>query len=233
MADAGPVSEQNLAVASPDYAGPVYEQSLATLPTKFAGPVSEQGLAALATGLEPGILRRVAGKPYPQPGGVKVQVDGVQQAGPQDTHSLDETLGVAYTIADNSGNDSTDVTLVTSGMQVLSETIGVDLTAVAVTPLYTVPGGMTLIVEAVVLRCVQASGVTVEAAAGVGSNAGADNVFGSQYLTGLDAAGLYYLFPPGGAQVELTAAQVLSFGVDVAAVATTLVVEIDLIGRLF
>jgi hypothetical protein len=233
MADAGPSLELPLDVNETSAVGPSLEAPLDVIAAEAAGPSLELEAEVLLSGAEPGVLGRVPGKPYPQPGGVKVQVDGVQQAGVQDTFSLDEIPGVAYTVADNPGSLRTDVTLVAEGMQVLSETVNVALTSVASTLLYTVPGGKSLVVEAVVLRVVQADTVTAEATAGVGSNAARDNVFASQFLTGLDAIGLYYLFPPGGTQAELTTGQSIYLGVDVAAVATALVVEVDLIGRLF
>lgn len=179
------------------------------------------------------ILGRTPAKSYPQPGGVKVQVDGVEQAAIRDVFDLTQIPGVAYSVVDNAGNDSTDVTPALNGMVLLSETLNVSLRSTGNTLLFTVPGGQTLIVEAVILRCVEAVNITVPATVGIGSNAGADNIFASQLLTGLDDTGLYYAFPPGGTQVEVGAAGTVSIGVDIVATGTTQVVEVDLIGRLF
>jgi hypothetical protein len=95
-----------------------------------------------------------------------------------------------------------------------------------------VPGGTTLLVEAVVLRCGLASGFTAPATVQIEDGSG-NPIFQSQLLTGLNEAGKAYLFPQGGVLVEVAAAGTVQVNVVAAATATSLVVEADLIGRTF
>ena len=105
-----------------------------------------------------------------------------------------------------------------------------DLTAGGSTPLLTVPGRQIVVLGCSV-RITAAAGVVSEATAGIGFNPQADNIFSSQLLAGLLAVSDVYEFPQGGTQaLPSPPLETITFGLDVVAVATTLVAEILLFG---
>lgn len=181
-----------------------------------------------------GISGRPPARAHPDRGGLALEKDGVPAAGTAQELDLIQTPGViAVSVVEDGGNDRNDVTFVGDGMKMLVEGVLVNARVQANTAIFVVPGGVSLLVEAVILRCIDEVGVTIPASAGVGFNGAADNVYGSQILTGLDAAGLYYLFPQGGTSLIVPAAATLSVGIDVIANGTLQFFAVDLIGRLF
>lgn len=179
------------------------------------------------------VLGIEAGKAYGTPGGVAVEVDGAEQSGPQPIlNFLTATIpGVTVGVVEDGGNFRNNVSVNFDGMRLLNTIGPISGTAPSSTTLFTVPGGELLTVELVVVRCLTASGITAPPTAGVGFNGPADNVFSSQILTGLTAAGKFYVFPPGGVQAEIVAASVLAFGIDLGATGGSMTLAVDLIGR--
>lgn len=177
---------------------------------------------------------RPPGRAHPDVGGLAIEVDGVNQATKAPQLDWLQILGViTAAVADNPGNDRNDVTFTGDGMKMLAEGVRINAKAVANTAVYVVPPATNLIVEAVILRCTEATAITLPAQAGVGSNGGADNVYGSQVLTGLTIEGLYWLFPQGGISQVVPGGQTVYVGIDVAAVGTSQTLQADLIGRFF
>jgi hypothetical protein len=115
----------------------------------------------------------------------------------------------------------------------LSKKTGIDLTITGTTSLYAPPTGRSAIIDLVVLRCTAAVGITTPAVAGIGVAVGEDDVYNSQPLVGLTAPDEFFVFPPGGAMVELAALDQLKIGVDTAAIGVSQVVAIDVFGREF
>jgi hypothetical protein len=181
------------------------------------------------------VLGLEAGKAYGTPGGVAVEVDGVEQSGPQPIiNFLTAAIpGVTVGVVNDAGNSRNNVTVNFDGMRLLTTAGPLSGTAPGSTTLFTVPGGELLTVELVVVRCLSTSGtISGPPTAGVGFNGAADNVFSSQILTGLTAAGKIYVFPLGGVQAEIVAASVLAFGLDVGAPGGgSMSLAVDLIGR--
>ena len=176
---------------------------------------------------------RPPGRAHPDLGGLALEKDGITQATKAPELDFVQTAGViSVAVADDVPNDRNDVTFVGDGMRMLAERVSINAKSVANTLLYTVPGGSSLLVEAVILRCVAASLITGPARGGVGANGGADDVYSSRLLTGLVDSGLYYLFPQGGIS-KVVPAGPLYVGIDAVAVGTSQTLEADLIGRLF
>jgi len=112
----------------------------------------------------------------------------------------------------------------------LASVDSIDAKATGTTTLYTVPAGTTIVVTEVVLRCTAAVAITVAAVAGVGVAGGEDDIFASQPLTGLEAAGETFSFPAGGIGVVATAAEVIKLGIDTAATGTSQTLSADIFG---
>lgn len=195
----------------------------------------EVGAAIIAAG---NTRQAVTGKSYTEPSGIQYQVDNANQGvRRQRTNFISSdppnpfvTQGsaapeVSFFLADGTGSirDFPEVGL-------LQRTTGVDLTAAGSVPLLTVPGRQVVVLGCSV-RITSSSVATVEATAGVGFNGAADNIFGSQVLTGLLSVGEVYEFPPGGTQgLASPPSDTISFGIDLGATATILIAEILLFG---
>lgn len=179
------------------------------------------------------VAGRPDGRAHVDSGGLELQKDG-SVAGPFEPRlSFTQLPGVAWAVADDAPNERNNVTLSMDGSRLLSSVSGINLLSTGNTALYTVPTGLTLLVDAVILRCTEATAITSPASAGAGEGAGANNVFPAQILTGLNQAALFFMFPPGGTIAVLTAGQVLNLGVTAPAVGTSQLVSADLIGRTF
>jgi len=177
------------------------------------------------------VIRVEQGKSYATPGGVAISVDGVPKSGPQPIIDLISVPGVSPSVAEDLPNLRNNVSVLFDGMALLASSGSISGTAVASTPIFTVPGGEILTVELAVVRCLTAAGITAPPTAGVGFNGAADNIFASQIMTGLTTAGKVYVFPLGGIQFEAISGSVISFGLDVGALGGTMTLAVDLIGR--
>lgn len=208
------------------------EASTSTMSNKLG---SEVGAAIISAG---NTRQPVSGKSYTEPSGIQYQVDAADQgARRQRTNFIssdppnpfvtqgDASPEVSLFLADGTGSirDLPEVGL-------LKRATGIDLTAAGNVPLLSVPGRQVVILACTV-RITASTGASTEATAGVGFNGAADNIFGSQVLSGLLSVGEVYEFPPGGTQgLASPPSDTISFGIDGAAVATTLVAEVLLFG---
>lgn len=116
--------------------------------------------------------------------------------------------------------------------RVLSTTAGINALTVAVTPIYTVPAGRSVVVEKVVIRCTAANTITVPATAQVekSSNPGSGNIFASEALTGLTSVGDEFAYDLRGKSLVATAGNVLQLNITIGATGTSQVVAVDVIG---
>jgi hypothetical protein len=106
----------------------------------------------------------------------------------------------------------------------------VDLASLGNTAVLLVPAGKEAVVLGVMVR-VQSGTATAPAHGGLGTNAGADNVFVSQPFAGVLAPEDVYEFPVGGVGAVALAGETISFGVDVVADAAQ-TAEVVLLGYL-
>jgi hypothetical protein len=179
-----------------------------------------------ALGLTPGAS-------YPQPGGLGVQVDGVTVASGQRILNLLRTLSLpAYTIVEDGAGNRNQITTSFDGLTVLASIPGIDGKAITSTTLLTTTGGDRVEVELVVVRCVSAVAIAAPPTANIRTVATGD-IFGSQILTGLTAAGKFYVFPVGGTQVFVGTTASAIFEITAGATGTSQGLEVDLIGRVF
>lgn len=100
---------------------------------------------------------------------------------------------------------------------ILATVTGIDLTTIATTTLYTVPGGKKAIITGAIVRPTAASDVNFYAEAGIGVAAGEDDMFSQTVLTGLGSVGEVFQYKAIGVNVVGNAADVIKFGVDVGA----------------
>ena len=179
------------------------------------------------------VLGLTPGASYPGPGGLKVQLDGVAAAGPQGTLNLVRTSSLpAYSVAEDAGNSRNQITASFDGLTALASITPIDGKVIAPTLLYTTAGAKRAIVELVIVRCISATAITSPPIANVNTLAAGD-IYASQLLTGLTAAGKFYVFPVGGTQAFVGLTSPINFSITTAAIGTAQVLEVDLIGRLF
>jgi len=126
-------------------------------------------------------------------------------------------------------DDSGDLALA-GGVEILSITAGVDATSTGVTNLYTVPSGIQVIITHVAYRVTAAASVTVAPDIGVGIAAGEDDIIFPEALTGISAVGDVFISVNDGKSVFGDSSDAIDMGIDVAATATTLTLEVNLIG---
>jgi len=117
----------------------------------------------------------------------------------------------------------------------LASVIGVDLTVPGTTPLYGTASTSRAFVQFAVIRCTSASGFTSPAV--VRFLADTNVIFDTTTLVGLDAAAKHFTVPVGlllpVAEPLIDVFQQLSLVVDTPAVATGLLVSVDVFGREF
>ena len=116
--------------------------------------------------------------------------------------------------------------------RVLSTTSSIDLTSTGVTPLYTIPTGVTAIITQIVIRLTTATGVTVPPVIGIGIASGEDDIISPTTLTGLSTNNEYFTIQNNGVSAKGNATNIINLGIDTAATATTMLAEIDLVGYL-
>lgn len=118
---------------------------------------------------------------------------------------------------------------------VLGSATGIDLTSTGETTIYTVPSGRSAVILDVILVATAATAANGDASAGVGMNAGADDLF-SPVTIAINAADDMYQFIRAafisGATVIATSGQTVDLGVDSADTGTALTVTAYAIGYL-
>lgn len=116
----------------------------------------------------------------------------------------------------------------------LAVVVGIDLTAVAVTPLFTTPAGFTAVITDLYLQVTASAAPVTPPTAGAGVAAGEDDVFPSVALTGLLAINDVWPFALANSKgVVVPAAATLNLGVDVGAAAGTLTATAQVYGFMF
>jgi len=122
--------------------------------------------------------------------------------------------------------------LIGSVVQRLATFSGISATAVASTPLYTVPTGRTAIITAVVPRVTAQTAATVPATAQIESSPAAADIFPSELMTGVLVVNDDWTFAAGAKGVALPAAATVSINITVAATATSQTLSVDVVGYL-
>ena len=118
-------------------------------------------------------------------------------------------------------------------VDVLSTTAIADAKSTGTTNLYTVPAGSTAIITGAIVRCTEATSITVEATVGIGVATGEDDIIASQALTGLTSTSdVFHLTNSGGLLQAAAAAAVIKLGVDTGATGTSQALAVDLLGYL-
>lgn len=107
---------------------------------------------------------------------------------------------------------------------------GIDAKAAPPGALYTVPGGQTVVVTKVVWRVEAINALTVNPEVGIGIAAGESDIFAPQIMSGLTAVGDTWTFDATAKSVDASAAEVIKFGFDTFATATTLTLAADIFG---
>ena len=128
-------------------------------------------------------------------------------------------------IVDSAGN-----LLLAGGVELLSITASVDAKATGTTALFTVPTGTQVIITQVAYRVTAADTVTVAPTIGVGIAGGEDDIIFPEALTGIAAVGDVFISTNSAKSVFGDSGDVISIGIDIGATATTLTLEVNLIG---
>lgn len=119
-----------------------------------------------------------------------------------------------------------------NGVGILSTTTGIDGKATGTTTLYTVPAGKQAIVLTATFRLTNSSAVISVATAGIGVASGEDDIITAAALTNLSATNKGVKFDPQLGFKVAQATEVIKLGIDVAYVATTATLAVDLFGYL-
>lgn len=114
----------------------------------------------------------------------------------------------------------------------LQSVVGIDGKTVGTTDLYTVPTGYAAVVTSAQARLTAATSLTVTGAAGIGVAAGEDDLFSSQTLIGVLAAGDIWNFSAIGKTVRVAAGSIIKLGVDTAYTGTAATLRCDIFGYL-
>lgn len=118
-------------------------------------------------------------------------------------------------------------------VHVLSTTTGINGTATGTTNLYAVPTGKTAIILAAVVRITAIDALVGVGTGGVGTNVTQDNIFGARALTGLADTTTAFLYTNTNVAFSLASSgETIKLGVDIAFVAGTATLAVDLIGFL-
>lgn len=114
---------------------------------------------------------------------------------------------------------------------VVSTTTGIDGTAIATTPIYTVPAGKSFVFVGAVVRMTAVSGFVTTGTAGVGVTG--NDIVPLEALTGLNTTTeAYSMTDPNTAFRVGAAADVVNFNISVGYVAGSATLSVDLIGYL-
>lgn len=173
----------------------------------------------------------VGGYPQTGPGGLGIRVDDVAQ-GKRDNINFQNGGGVAWSAADDPGNDRVNVSAsVTAGGEIELGSVTVDLLGTSVADILNAIGVTLFQVDRLVIRAVDVTGVIVQPSIEVGTGAGPPNN---------DHATAVALTLPSSAWAEeltvlsprptLGAATVLKVRRTVAPTATTYTVEVTAFG---
>ena len=114
----------------------------------------------------------------------------------------------------------------------LARVTGIDFTIVAATNLYTVPTGRKCVVTSAIIRVTSANTISVAAQAGIGIAAGEDDILALVTLTELTAVDKAFRMSPTITFAVGSADNIIKLGVDIGAVATTMLCEVSLFGYL-
>ena len=109
----------------------------------------------------------------------------------------------------------------------------VDLTAEGIHHLFTAGEDQTAIIRYLVIRCKSATGISVPAKVGLGTNTGEDNIFTPRRLYGLTTSGLAYVFAADGGGSRVGSLVSIRLGVDEGATGTSQLADVDLMGYVF
>jgi hypothetical protein len=184
-----------------------------------------------------GIAGRVADKAHLDSRGSGWEIDGNFYSNPSAAINMLSGAVMDYKVEEFALARRNVIRFLPAGPVLMATVAGINPLSLGATNLLQVPSGLSLQVMAVFLRCTAASGITSVAAAGVGSGATAstvsDNVYQSQSLTGLNAAGLVWRFPSGGVKVRLTAGQFLNVSIDQVAVGASQTLEAQAYARVY
>lgn len=119
----------------------------------------------------------------------------------------------------------------TGVLSLLSTTVGIDGTTTGTTNLYTVPSGKTAVVLIAIVRVTALSAFVGVGTGGIGVAAGEDDIFASQAMTGLiSTAKAYSFYNDDGPFTVSSASSVIKLGIDVAFVAGSCTLAVDLLG---
>lgn len=124
------------------------------------------------------------------------------------------------------------LTGVTVSDSILSVTNAVDMKTVAATPIYTVPVGKSAIITKVIYVMDTASAITIGPNVGIGVAAGEDDIIFPQAITGFDASAEYFVLQNDGTSKVASAGDIIKVGIDTGATATTMLVDVYLLGFL-
>lgn len=120
-----------------------------------------------------------------------------------------------------------------SSLKKLATIPGIDGTAVASTPMFTVPTGKSAIIIGAMVKNVAVAGLSVDPIVQVEDTPAAANIITSTTLLGIGALGKgAFLSPIGGITLVVPAGAVISFNITTGATATTLTLDVDLLGYL-
>lgn len=137
---------------------------------------------------------------------------------------LDGTTGIVL-------NSQLPTTL-SSTLNILSTTIGIDGTTLATTPLYTVPAGKQAVVTEVIFRVTSATAVISVGSASVGQNGSVSDILPITALTNLNTANQALPVPMIAPIQIVQTGNVISLKITTGYVATLLILTVELIGYL-
>lgn len=177
------------------------------------------------------IVTRTPSRAHLEPGGAGWRVNGSAFSNPAGKLNLVTSPAASYLVTQEAPAQRNKITVLPNGL-ILLATVAVDPFVDTTVNLLTVPSGLNFQAKALHVRCTAAVGITSPASAGAGI-AGGTEVYQDQAMSGLDAAGLVYRFPTGGASVILTAGQVFAFTVSAPPTGTSQTLEVQAYGRLF
>lgn len=123
--------------------------------------------------------------------------------------------------------------LALGNLGILSTITGIDGTSVSATNLFTVPANRKVVVTGAIIRVTAVSGLVSVATAGIGIATGESDIFPATALTSLSStSSVFNFFNNNLVSTIGNAGEVIKFGIDVAYVATSITLAVDLLGYL-
>jgi len=123
--------------------------------------------------------------------------------------------------------------IVGNGVQPLQTTAGINGAAPASTTILTTPAGRSAILEGVAVRCTAATAVTIGATAQIEVVAASGDVFASEVMTGVLAAGDVWYFGLNGKTRVIPTSTNVNFNLTVGITGTSQTLTVQPIGHLF